>query len=453
MTALALAPVSPLGSHALQIFLLQVGLLLTFATALGRLAVRFGWPAVAGELCAGVLLGPSVLRHLAPGASDWLFPRQPDQFHLLDAVGQLSVILLVGMTGMQMDLGMVRRCGRVAAYVSVGGLVVPLVFGVSAGLFLPDSFVVEGTDRAVFAAFLGVALCVSAIPVIAKTLMDMDLFHRDVGQLTLAAAIVDDIVGWLLLSVVSAAATAGFSGERIALSALSLIAVVVVARLVVRPLARKALRGGDGAAEHGTTVAAIVALVLLAAAGAQALELEPVFGAFMCGMALVSSGALSPRHLAPLRTLVLGVLAPLFFAAAGLRIDLSALRSPQVLVVALLVLSLAVAGKFAGAYLGARLGRLGRREAVALGAGLNARGVVEIVIATVGLRINVLTPEMYTIIVLTALVTSLIAPPVLRRAMRRIEPTQEEADRARALGVRPAAGDQPAADPSATVEA
>src|SRR5262249_41659174 len=186
------------------VVLLQVGLLLAIALGLGRLAQRFNLPAVVGELCAGVILGPSVLAHVAPGASGWLLPRDPSQMHMLDAVGLVGVLLLVGITGMSLDLGLLRRRGATPMGVSARGALVPLGFGIAAGFALPSTLLTAGTHRTVFAGFVGVAMCVSAIPVIAKTLLEMRLMHRNVGQLIISAAAVDDVVGWLLLSVVSA---------------------------------------------------------------------------------------------------------------------------------------------------------------------------------------------------------------------------------------------------------
>ena len=180
---LALQPVMPLGAHQLLIFVLQVGLLLMLAVLLGRLAVRLGMPAIVGELAVGVLLGPSLLAHVAPAVSDWLLPREAGQFHLLDAVAQIGVLLLVGLTGIQLDFKLVRRRGATAAKISVAGLVIPLGFGIATGYLLPASLLADNVDVTVFAMFLGVAMCVSAIPVIAKTLMDMNLLHRNVGQL------------------------------------------------------------------------------------------------------------------------------------------------------------------------------------------------------------------------------------------------------------------------------
>jgi Kef-type K+ transport system membrane component KefB len=414
-------PVPFIGQHPLSLLLLQLAVLLALALALGRLAVRFALPSVVGELCAGVILGPSILGHALPDLAGRLLPRQPEQTHLLDAVGQVGVLLLVGITGMELDIGLIRRHGLTALRISLAGLFLPLGLGVGVGLLLPAALVPDGADRTVFALFLSVAMCVSAIPVIAKLLLDMNLLHRGVGQLTLMAGMVDDGVGWFLLSVVSVMATGGLRPGTVVVAVLSPLGVVVFAALIGRPLVRIALRAAARSAEVAPTVATAVVIVLLGAAATQALKLEAVFGAFVAGLVIATSGEFDRDRLAGLRVVVLTVLAPIFFASAGLRMDLTALARPIVLISAIAVLVVAVVGKFAGAYLGARLSRLNGWEALAIGAGMNARGVIEVIVAMTGLRLGILNPATYTIIVLVAIVTSLMAPPVLRRAMARAD--------------------------------
>jgi Kef-type K+ transport system membrane component KefB len=425
MTELAAAPVPTIPHHSLLVFLLQLSVLLFLALALGRLAARFKMPAIVGELLAGVIVGPSLLSHVWPDLADWLLPKDPGQQHLLDAVGQVGVILLVGITGMELKFDLVRRRRHTALRVSLAGLLVPLGLGVGVGFLLPASLMAGDTSPTVFALFLGVALCVSAIPVIAKTFMDMNLLHRDVGQLTLAAGVIDDIVGWFLLSIVSAMATAGLSTGTIAASLLHPVAVVVAAWLVGRPLVKWALRAAGRSSSSTPTVAVTTLIVLLGAAATQALRLEAVFGAFVCGVLIATSGELDREKLAPLRTAVLAFLAPVFFATAGLRMDLTALARPTVLAAACAVLAVAILGKFVGAYVGAAMSGLGRWEALAIGAGMNARGVIEVVVAMVGLQLGILGAETYTIIILVAIVTSLMAPPILRVAMARVDDNAE----------------------------
>jgi Kef-type K+ transport system membrane component KefB len=435
--ALTTHPVSTIDSHQLLVFLLQCGLLLLLTVLLGRLAARFRMPPLVGELLAGVALGPPLLSAAAPGLANWLVPQRPDQFHLLDAVGQISVLLLVGITGMQLDLGLVRRRGATAVRVSIAGLTVPLALGVGCGFLLPASLMAEHGDRTVFALFLGVALSVSAIPVIAKTLMDLDLLHRNVGQLTLAAGMVDDALGWLMLSVVAAMATIGLRGGAIALSVLSLIAVLAAAAILGRPLVRTVVRVAGRSSEPGPIVAVCVVMMLLGAAATQALGFEAILGAFICGVLIGSSGALDHARLASLRSVVTAVLAPLFFATAGLRMDITALGRPSVLLAAMVVLLVAIAGKFTGAFVGALASRMNRWEAVALGAGMNARGIIEVVVAGVGLRLGVLTTESYTVVILVAIVTSLMAGPILRWSMAHVTYTDEERFRAVAYALHP----------------
>ncbi|MEN3539935.1 cation:proton antiporter [Microbispora sp. ZYX-F-249] len=432
-------PVAPIGAHQLLLLLLQIGVLLGTALALGRAARRVGLPPVIGELGAGVLLGPSLLGQVAPGLSGWLLPHDPAQTHMLDAVGQIGVLLLVGVTGMSMDLALMRRTGATSLLVSGGGLLVPLACGVLLGFGLPAALLAPGGDRQVFAWFLGVAMCVSAIPVIAKVLLELRLLHRRVGQLIVNASALDDVVGWLLLSVVSAMATTGLRAGSVVSSVLYLALVVAIAAFVGRPVVAALLRLSARSPESGVTVAVAVLVVFLCAAGTQALGMEAVFGGFLGGILLgAASGRQLRMRLASLRTVVMSVFAPLFFATAGLRVDLTALARPVVVAAALAVLAVAVAGKFAGAYLGARAGRLGHWEGIALGAGLNARGVIEVVIAMAGLRLGVLSGEMYTIVVLVAIVTSLVAPPMLRFAVRRMQgPTTEERERERELALEP----------------
>ncbi|TDC74146.1 cation:proton antiporter [Streptomyces hainanensis] len=432
---IAAAPVPPLSAHPLLTFLLQAGLLLGAALLLGGLARRLGMPAIAGELTVGIILGPSLLSGLFPGMGDWL---SVDQVHLLDAVGQFGVLMLVAITGMHLDSSLLRRHGRTAATVSAAGLLLPLTLGIGAGVLLADRLREPGSEASVFALFLGVAMCVSAIPVIAKTLIDMNLMHRKIGQLIMVSGTIDDAFGWLMLSVVSAMATTGLSGGNVAEAVLTPLAVFLAAPLVgrflVRPLMARAHRSGYEAAPVGTAVV----LVLFSAAGTHALGLEAILGAFLVGWLIGAAPGGRPNWSLPLESMTLYVFAPLFFATAGLRMDLTALADPEILAIALGIVALAILGKFLGAAVGGLSSGLTRWESLALGAGMNARGVVEVIIAMVGMRLGILSVEAYTIIVLVAVVTSLMAPPLLRFAMRRtVEDSPEDLARSRPIGQLP----------------
>ncbi|MGW0495881.1 cation:proton antiporter [Streptomyces sp. NPDC003007] len=423
---LAAPPVPPLPAHQLFVFLLQAGLLVLLAVLCGRLATRLRMPAVAGELCVGILLGPTVLGNVAPAAADWLLPRDAGQFHLLDAVAQIGVLLLVGITGIEMDVALVRRRATTALGVGFGGLVLPFGLGFAAGWVAPASLRPDGADRPVFALFMGVALSVSALPVIAKILTDMNLVHRNVGQLTLAAGMVDDVVGWILLSVVSAMAVGGAASDSFVTPLLATTLVLIVAFVILRPLANRVMKATERTSDTASVVGSTTAFVLLCAAATHALGLEAMLGAFLAGM-LISSGPRGLRaRLASLRTVVLAVFAPLFFATAGLRLELGALADPMTLAAGAALLLVAVIGKVVGVFVGAKAVGVGTWESVALGGALNARGVIQLVVAAAGLRIGVLNSTSYTLVLLVAIVTSLMASPILRWSMRRIEHTAEE---------------------------
>jgi Kef-type K+ transport system membrane component KefB len=272
----------------------------------------------------------------------------------------------------------------------------------------------------------------------------MRLLHRDVGQLTLAAGMVDDAVGWFLLSLVSAAATVGVSTGSTVYSAVALIGFALFAATVGRPMVRGLMRLGARSSEPGLTIALAVLVVLGGAVTAHVLGMEAVFGAFVAGILIGTARQQDIARLAPLRTVVLSVLAPLFLATAGLRMDLTALAEPSIALTAVVVLLTAVFGKFAGAYIGARLSGLTTWEGLAIGAGMNARGVIEVIVAMTGLRLGILDTATYTVIVVVAVATSLMAPPLLRFASARIPHSEEEIRRRVALDRLSAVAAEPA---------
>src|SRR5437867_6956712 len=225
--------VTPLGGHELLLLLVQFGLLLLVARVLGELAVRLRLPSVVGELLAGFLLGPTLLGHLAPGVFSTLFPHEPSQFHLLEAFSWFGVIMLLVLTGLETDIELIARKGTKALAISAGGIVVPFATGLGLGFLLPGQFLVRPDQRVVFALFVGTALALSAIPVIAKVLMEMNLVWRDIGQLTLAAGMIDDVTGWILLGVVTGLAQSGEVNLGVVAQAIASVLLVLGIALTV----------------------------------------------------------------------------------------------------------------------------------------------------------------------------------------------------------------------------
>ncbi len=422
---------SPPDDHQLLVFFTSVLLIIVVARLLGSLMRRIGQPSVIGELGAGLLLGPSVLGRLWPDATDWLFPPDRAQTAMLFTMGWIGVILLLVATGFETDLGLIRRLGRAAATVSTGSLLVPLGVGFGLGWVIPTTFVGEGTDRLVFALFIAAALSISSLPVIAKILGDMGLMRRNVGQLTLAAGMANDVIGWIILGLVAGLAQAdSIEIGQLALTlggvVLFFVAAFTIGQKLVDFSLRRVRMAGDDPVK-ATTVVVVTALTF--GVITQWLHVEAVLGAFVAGVIIARSRFAEHGLIKPLETMTSAVFGPIFFVTAGLRVDLGLLNDANTLLWAALVVAGASASKFIGAIAGARLGALTGREGVALGIGLNARGALEIVIAALGLSLGVLNQSSYAVVVLMAMATSMAAPPLLRAVLANFEGTPAERTR------------------------
>ncbi|MDY7100274.1 MAG: cation:proton antiporter [Actinomycetota bacterium] len=420
----------PPDEHELLVFWVSLAVLAGVARLLGGIARRFGQPAVVGELAAGVVLGPSVLGALAPGVSGALFPADRVQTAMLFTVGWIGVVLLLLAAGYETDFGLIRRLGRAAAIVALGSLLVPVVVGFGTGMVLPDQLLGDGTDRLVFALFVAAALSISSLPVIAKILAEMGLVRRTFGQLTLAVAMANDVAGWILLGVIAGAASTGrVQLGDLALTLAGAIVFFALAATVGQRAIDRLMRSARRRSESTATTSVVVLSVLVGGAATQWLGIEAVLGAFVVGVLLGRSEVRDDRAVARIQEITTVLFAPVFFATAGLRIDLGLLAEPETFLWAVVVLALASASKFVGAFGGARLAGLGRREGAALGVGLNARGALEVVIASVGLSMGALNQSSYTIVVLMAVATTVMAAPLLRLVVGGWHGTPEEVDR------------------------
>ena len=401
-------------------FLIQFTLLFVVARVLADLMKRLGQATVIGELLAGIVLGPTLLGHAAPAVYRLLFPADPLSDHLLEALAWLGVILLLLYTGLETDLTILRGIGRAAVAVSMLGIVIPWVSGFVLGWEIPAHYLASQNHRLIFALFMAIAMSISAVPVIAKILIDLDLMRRDLGLLILGAGLLDDTAGWLMLSLVAGLAARGTVDLR-SLGSIAIAVVVFVgfcyligARVVVR-----IMRWVDdrGLAEHAG-MSAMVGIAMVCAITTQAIGIHAVFGAFIAGLMIGRSARLRRSDRTELEAATIGVFAPVFFAYSGLKVDLFALHGISVL---LIVLVIAILGKLLGCTGGALLCRFRFREALATGVGMNARGGMEIIVALIGLSLGVLTREMYAIIIMVALVTSLMTPPLLSWLLAGVE--------------------------------
>ena len=419
------ASLPPISGHAILILLLQLAGLLALARALSEVMRRIGQPAVIGELLAGIILGPTVLGHYLPELFLAVFPPEARQFHLLEVISWLGMVLLLLLTGLETDLRVMRRLGRSSLFVSLGGMLTNFALGVTLGLLLPDRYLTDPGNRPIFAAFLATALAITAMPVVAKILIDLKLIKRNLGVVILSAGVLDDTTGWLVLSVIAGVASAGvFSASKLALTLGSLVVYVVVMRYAVYPVFSRILRYVNAHVQlAGADITVILVFTFLSAAATEAIGVHAVFGAFAMGLLVRQVPRVRESSLHALEVFVLAALSPIFFAFVGLKVDLWALTG---WLLPLVVIGTAVVGKLVGCYTGARLAGVSHWESLAIGFGMNARGAMELIVALIGLSLGLLTQEMYSTIVLVAVVTSFMAPLLLRAVMPKLTMTDEE---------------------------
>lgn len=414
--------------------LIEIVVLLFTARLFGEIAQRFGQSSVIGEILAGIVLGPSLLSGLIPLVNEWLVPQTNVQGYLLEDISLLGIIFLLLITGLETDLSLIRQQARSAIGVAVGGLSVTLSVGFLLGQLLPDDLLVNPDDRLVFSLFLAIAMAISAIPVVAKVLMDLGLTRRDVGQNIIASAMIDDTIGWILLSVViglagGQAVTLGSVAE----SVLSVLAFLVLSFTVGQWVIERSYSFvQNNVQSRDKTLTLVVLLAFSWGLITHALHLEALLGAFVMGILFSRMPGLDPDVIHKLESIALGIFAPIFFAVAGLKVNIVTLLEPRLILITVVVTVVAMVCKVGGVYLGARL--IGGRDhwsALFLGVGLNARGSMGIIVATIGLTEGVLNQETFSIVVVMAVVTSLIAPAALRWTVGNIQQGEQETARLR----------------------
>ena len=403
------------------VMLAGFAVMLGLARAAGELFNRFRQPAIVGEILAGIVLGPTVLGTFAPGLAAWLFPGGGPVAVAYDAIITIAVVLLLLIAGLEIDLSVLWRQGRAALLVSVLGTAVPFAVGFGAAYATPRFWGIEpGADPLTFALFFGTALSISALPVIAKIMMDLNLFKTDVGMLVMGAAMFSDLVGWIVFSIVlgmmnaNAPPSADVEAHGLGLgTTIGLtLALVAFALTLGRYLVDRALPWIQSRLSWpGGVLSFTLVLTFVGAALTEAIGIHAIFGAFLAGIAVGDSAHLRAQTRMVLHQFVTYIFAPIFFVSIGLEADfLASFNLPLVLG----VLAIAFVGKIAGCYLGARLGRLSVRDGWAISFGMNARGAMEIILGLLALQYGVIQDEMFVALVVLALASSIVSGPMMR---------------------------------------
>lgn len=421
------------GAHgpSVAIFFWQIIALLLCGRLLGEAMQRIGQPAVLGQLIAGILLGPSVLGALWPQLQHSLFPASPEQKAMIDAVGQLGILLLLLVTGMETDLSVFRRSRRAAFSVSIAGIAVPFLCGALVGELLPATMLPDPSKRLVTTLFLGTALSISSVKIVAMVVREVGFLRRTVGQVIVSSAIIDDTIGWIIMSVTFGLALhGGVDLAGVGKSLMGVAGFLVVSFTIGRRLVFRLIRwANDKFVSELPVITTILLVTGLMALITDSIGVHTVLGAFVAGI-LIGQSPILTRHIEEqLRGLIVALFMPVFFGLAGLSTNLTVLANVDLLLLTIGLIAIASLGKFGGAFLGARLGGMSSREALALGCGMNARGSTEVIVASIGLSMGVLNQDLFTSIVAMAVVTTMSMPPLLRWTLARVPITSEEASR------------------------
>ena len=395
--------------------LVAVAVIILVAQLLGALLERWGQPRVIGEILGGIALGPSLLGALAPALQQSLFgPALRPQLNLL---GQLGLALFMFLLGLELNPALLQGRIPLASRITAVGVGLPLLLGVGLALLLEawQPLLLPGDHSLAGALFMGTAMAITAFPVLARILQERQLTDQPLGALAISVAAIDDLFSWILLAAVVAYARSGQAWG--ALTPLLLTAVWALLLLRgLRPLRRRLERYIAGGGSVGPLLqVGLIAGALISGAVTEAIGVHLIFGAFLWGLAMPRQGQLQQLLELRLQSVVLQLMLPLFFAISGLNTQLQVLSDPELLLAALVVLAVAVAGKFLGTWITASRSGVPAREAQALGWLMNTRGLTELVILNVGLSVGLISRTLFSIGVLMAIGTTLMTGPLLDR--------------------------------------
>jgi Kef-type K+ transport system membrane component KefB len=389
--------------------MIQLGVMLAFGRIMAEAARKFKQPAVVGEILAGIILGPTILGTLSIDSFKMLFPQEGTSMVVLDGFTKVAVVMLLFIAGLEVDLRIVFQQGKQAVYSSFFGLIIPFAFGFVIPFAFPSFF--AESDIFVSAFFMGTAMAISALPVIVRILMDLKLFRTKIGLLVVASAMVDDLIGWIIFSIIL-----GMIGKGREISAgytfLLTIGFAGFMLTIGRGLLNRILPWiNKKLAWPGGLLSLSLALCFLAAAFTEFIGIHAVFGAFIVGIALGDSEHMSERAKEIVHQFINNIFAPLFFVAIGLKVNFLVNFD---LMLTIVIIFIAFAGKIIGCGLGSRSGGLSWRESFATGFGMNARGAMEIILGIVALENGIINEKVFVSLVIMALVTSMTSGPLMK---------------------------------------
>lgn len=396
----------------LTLLLAQIASILLISRILGLVTRRIGQPLVIAEVLAGIVLGPSLLGWVWPGAMAALFP--PASLPILRMLSQVGLVLFMFLVGLELDPKLLKGRTHTSVLISHTSIIVPFALGAGAAWWLHTAYSPPGVAFISFLLFLGAAMSVTAFPVLARILTERHLLTSRVGAITIACAAVDDVTAWCILAFVVAVARADAIAQALWTTGFAVTFILSMVFLV-RPFLRRL--GARVASREGLTptVVAITLLFLMASCCVtEIIGIHALFGAFLFGAILPKEGRLAEALADKLETVAVILLLPLFFAYSGLRTEIGLVSRPEEWLVTAALIALATAGKFGGSAFAARLTGLRWREASAIGILMNTRGLMELIVLNIGMDLGVISPTIFTMLVIMALVTTFATTPILR---------------------------------------
>ncbi|MBM3239217.1 cation:proton antiporter [Candidatus Poribacteria bacterium] len=419
--------------HDVVLFFLQISSMLAVALIFGQVMRRLHLPIVLGELIGGILLGPTVLGALAPNLYAWLFPTSGTTSLGRDAVIKLGMLFFLFVAGLEVDLAHLQRRGLSIACTSIAGILVPFGLGLGLVLLLPDPWGPQATSNVfMFALFIGTALSISALPVIARILIDLDLIKRELGMVVMAAATIDDLIGWLLFAVIlSNFAPSGLPVRSLGVTLSLVLGLFALILSVGRWVGQRTLCWLQSRLSQPSGFIGVTAvLVLVVAATTEVIGLHAIWGAFLVGVALAENSEKRNQAHEMIYQFAISFFAPIYFVSIGLQANFAANFH---LLLVLLILLVACVGKIGGVTFGAWMGKMSPRDALAIGFGMNARGAMGMVLASMALEYKLIDQRVFVALIVMALVTSLLSGPIMQRLLM-IKPLDEGKSREGANG-------------------
>ncbi|HMZ88609.1 MAG TPA: cation:proton antiporter [Chitinophagales bacterium] len=407
-------------------FLLMVATLLLAARLMGELFRKLKLPQVMGELVAGILLGPSCLERCAPGFYESFFASPENAGVAYDGLARIGILLLLFVAGMEINLKTIQKKANAAAAISLSGVAFPFLIGFVASWYLSSYLFPQGMgDKLASSLFMGTALSITALSVLAKILIDIDKIKSKFGNLMMTAAMIDDFIGWMLFSLVVTVANleseSSFQGWQVMFMVIGFATfILTVGRRIIHWMfifSNRYLSRGGGTLSVG------IILCIFGAVFTEWLGLHAIFGAFLVGIAVGDSEHFSHKNREMLHDIVTYIFAPLFFVSIGFRVDFIKNFDGGVIAFVLLI---AILGKMVGGYIGGRLGKFSHNESIAIGFGMNARGSQEIVLGLIALNANLITDQIFVALVVMTFVTIMIAGPSIRYFLQQHQEDDDE---------------------------